>query len=77
MHWHMHAVLLFNSLPNNKILEWYVLKAFADDKLNEIERLRFVLRWVENMVEKGENAGFQHFLLFPLCFQNASFLGVV
>ena len=23
---------------------------------------------VENIVEKGENAGFQHFLLFPQCF---------
>ena len=25
---------------------------------------------VENVVEKGENAGHQHFLLFPQCFQN-------
>ena len=32
---------------------------------------------VENMVGKGENAGFQHFLLSPLCFQKASFLGVI
>ena len=24
---------------------------------------------------KGENAGYQHFLLFPLCFQKASFSG--
>ena len=23
----------------------------------------------ENIVGKGENAGFQHFLLFPQCFQ--------
>ena len=28
---------------------------------------------VENSVGKGENAGYQHFLLFPLCFQKASF----
>ena len=28
---------------------------------------------VENIVEKGENAGYQHFLLFPHCFQKASF----
>ena len=28
----------------------------------------------ENIVGKGENAGFQHFLLFPQCFQKASFL---
>ena len=30
---------------------------------------------VENIVVKGENAGYyQHFLLFPQCFQKASFL---
>ena len=40
------------------ILEWLKLKAFADDKLNAIEKRKFVLEWVENM-EKGENAGFQ------------------
>ena len=28
---------------------------------------------VENFVGKGENAGYQHFLLFPQCFYKASF----
>ena len=28
----------------------------------------------ENIKGKGENAGFQHFLLFPQCLQKASFL---
>ena len=28
---------------------------------------------VENIVGKGENAGYQHFLLFPQCFEEASF----
>ena len=32
---------------------------------------------VENIVGKGENAGNQHFLLFPQCFQKASFLGLL
>ena len=50
----------FNSLPNDKILNWSKLKAFAADKLN---------------VGKGKNAGYQHFLLFPLCFQNPSVSG--
>ena len=27
---------------------------------------------VENIVVKGENAGYQHFLLFPQCFEKAS-----
>ena len=28
-----------------------------------------VFYMVENIVEKEENAGYQHFLLFPQCFQ--------
>ena len=32
---------------------------------------------VENIVGIGENAGYQHFLLFPQCFQKASFSGLV
>ena len=28
---------------------------------------------IENIVGKGENAGYQHFLLFPQCFEKASF----
>ena len=27
----------------------------------------------ENIVGKGENAGYQHFLLFPQCFGKATF----
>ena len=30
---------------------------------------------LENTVGKGENAGHQHFLLLPQCFEKASFLG--
>ena len=30
---------------------------------------------VENIVGKGENAGYQRFLLFPQCFQKPSVLG--
>ena len=33
--------------------------------LNVTEELKFVLGRVENIVGKGENAGYQHFLLFP------------
>ena len=48
-----------NSLPNDKILDWSKLKAFADDKINVTEKLKFVLGRVENIVGKGENAGNQ------------------
>ena len=46
-----------NSLPNDTILEWSKLKAFADDKINLIEKLKLALGQVENIVRKGENAG--------------------
>ena len=56
-------------------MDWSKLKRFADNKLNATEKLKFILGWVENIMGKGENAGFQHFVLFPQCFQKASFLG--
>ena len=37
--------------------------------------MNFVLDRVENIVEKGENADFQQFLLFPKCFQEHSLSG--
>ena len=39
--------------------------------------LTFVFDRTENIVGKGENAGYQHFRLFPQCFQKASFSGSV
>ena len=63
---------LFNSLPKYKILVWSKLKAFADDKINVTKNLKFVLGRIGNIVGKGENAGYQHFLLFPQCRQRAS-----
>ena len=41
------------------------------------EKLKFVLGRVENIVGKGENAGHQHFLLFPAMFSNGFFPSVV
>ena len=58
------------SLPN-KILDLSKLNVFADDKRNVKEKLKFGMGREENIVGKGENAGYQHFLLFPQCFQKA------
>ena len=69
--------LRVNSLPNNKISNWCKLKALADDKINVTEKLKVILGRVENIVGKGENAGYQHFLLFHLCFQKASYTGLL
>ena len=46
-----------NSLPNNKFLDWSELEEIADEIINVPKNLKFVLRWVENIVGKGENAG--------------------
>ena len=32
---------------------------------------KFVLDKIENILEKQEKAGYQHFLLFPQCFQKS------
>ena len=59
----------------NSCLKWTKFKAFADDKLNAGKIKIFVFERVENIVGKGENAGYQHFLLFPQCCQKRSLLG--
>ena len=51
------------------------LKAFVDDKLYSAEIMISVYERVEIILGKGANAGYQHFLLFPLCFQKVSFSG--
>ena len=47
-------IKVVNTLPNDKILDSSKLKAFADDKINVNENLKFGLRRVENIVGKGE-----------------------
>ena len=64
---------MFNPVPNNKFLDWSKLKAFADNKINVTQKLKFDLGRVENVLGKGVNAGYQQFRLFPQCFQKASF----
>ena len=69
--------IMFNSLPNDKILDWSKFKAFADAKIDLTQYLNFALGRVENILGKGENAGYQHFFLFPKCFQESTSLRVV
>ena len=51
-----------------KTLNQSKFKANADDKINVIQNLDFVLRRVENILGKGQNAGDKHILLFAKCF---------
>ena len=62
---HSHLKKFINPLQNNKILDVTKLKAFADNKLNMTKTMISLFERVENSVGKGENAGYQHFLLFP------------
>ena len=43
-----------NPLPNDKILDLFKMKVFADDILNVTENLTFLFDRVENIVGKGE-----------------------
>ena len=60
-----------NPLPDGNILGLPKLKAFADNKLNVTQNVKVVFHRIENVVGKEENAGYQHFPLFPQCFQKA------
>ena len=68
-------IIPLNSLPDNKILDWSKLKAFADENLNIAQTMISVCDRVENIVENGKNVGYQHFVLFPQCFQKLSITG--
>ena len=61
-----------NTSPNNKILDWTKLKAFAEMKLNVAKMMISLFDRVVNIVVKEKNAGNQHLLLFPQCFPKLS-----
>ena len=69
------AKLSFSSLTNDKILDWSKSEALADDKIKVAKLMIFVFDRIENIVGKGENAGYQHFLLFPQCIKRLLFQG--
>ena len=64
----LHFLNLFNSLPNDKILDQSKLKAFADDKIDFVEMMI-------SLLDRVESTGYQHFLLFPQCFPEPSSVG--
>ena len=66
-----------NSVPNNKIFNQSILKAFADDKIHVTQKLKFASGRVENIVGNGENAGYQQFFPLPIMFSKGYFLRVV
>ena len=57
----------------NGIYLYFVNKHLSSWDFNP--NIKLVFYKVENIVGKGENAVYQHFLLFPQCFQKDSFSG--
>ena len=55
-------------------LDWTKFKAVTDYKIIYAKSMIFAFIQVENIVGKGENACYQHYLLYPQCFQKASSL---
>ena len=51
------------------------MEEFADHNFKSDERGRKLVKQVENTVGKGEITRYEQFLLFPQCFQKASFPG--
>ena len=62
-------LLCVNPSPEDNMLGLPKLKAFADDKINVTENIKVVFHRIGNIAGNEENAGYQHFLLFPQCFQ--------
>ena len=57
------------------ILDKSQLKGFADSNMNVTSKFKFVFARIENIVGKGGNAGYQHFLLSPQFFKKTSYAG--
>ena len=62
---------VFNFLPNDTSLGMSKFKASTYNKFGVAEIMGLVFERVENIVGKVENSGYQHFLLFLLCFEKA------
>ena len=70
---HKSEILLVVDLPlyhMNENFELSIMKAFEEKKLIMDQIQRFIYERVENVLEKGEEAGCQHFLLFPKSFKS-------
>ena len=63
---------MYSPLQNDKNLDLSKLEALADNTLKVVKIMKLLLDRVESIVGKEENASYQHFLLFPQCFQKLS-----
>ena len=63
-----------NSLQNKKISGLFKLKEIQDNIKYVAEIVALIAERIENIVGKWENAGYQHFLFCPKCFQRTFLL---
>ena len=73
----LELALIFNSLPNDKILDWSKLKAFADDKINVNQKLKSDMGRIENIVGEGRKQWLPAFSPFPTMFSKSLFHRVI
>ena len=59
-------ILHFTKRQNFRLVQ---IESICKDKISVTEKLKLNLGKVENIVGKGENAGYQYFLLFPQYFE--------
>ena len=68
------VVSLSNSLPIENFLDWSKSKESADRKMNVSNKNEICFgKGGKHCGKRKKNAGYQHFLLFPQCFQNTTF----
>ena len=72
-----HLQALFKPLLKNKILDQFRLKKIADDKINLIQKLKFVYGWVENIVGKGKKCWLPAFSPFSTMLSEGIYLVIV
>ena len=57
-------------------MDWTRVDPFTDSKFNVADLVISVHDRIENIVGKGENAGYQNFIISPLCSEKATSKGL-
>ena len=68
----------FNSLPNDKIFRLFLIESICRRQKKKCElKIEICFGKGKKLLAKGENAVYQHFLLFPQCFQKSTIPGLL